>query len=128
MGDNSCKTSRWRLLKARLNNLPPKVFSAQLNTFNKIVLIDVRTPEEFEHSHISGAVNVSYLADNFWDEMEQYDPDQYFFVYCRTGRRSIRACTLMGNGGFKKDRIFNLEGGYTSWVEAGLEGNNNYGL
>ncbi len=117
MEDNSCKTPRWRLLKAHLNNLPPKAFSQEIASDKHCIVVDVRTPTEFAIGHIPGAINISYLAEDFWDQMEQLNPEQTIFVYCRTGRRSIRACTLMRNGGFENERIFNLEGGYILWQE-----------
>ena len=117
MTDKSCKTPRWRLLKAQLNNLLPADFIRQFQATEDGILIDVRTPEEFALGHIPKAINISYLADNFWDQMEQLSADKKIFVYCRTGRRSIRACTLMRNGGFDKELLFNLEGGYARWLE-----------
>lgn len=117
MEDKSCKTPRWRLLKAQLNNLSPKVFHDQITNMADSIIIDVRTPKEFESGHIKNAVNIDFLSEDFWDRIEQIPSDKNIFVYCRTGRRSIRTCTLMRNGGFDKDKIFNLEGGYALWLE-----------
>ncbi len=117
MEDKSCKTPRWRLLKAHLNNLPPTAFSKHIEADEKAIIVDVRTPSEFAIGHIPRAINISYLAEDFWDQTEQLNPEHTIFVYCRTGRRSIRACTLMRNGGFNNERIFNLEGGYILWEE-----------
>ena len=117
MEDQSCKTPRWRMLKSRLNNLEPKAFSEKMKNCPDPVLIDVRRADEFELGHIPGAVNIDYLSDEFWDRMENYHADSYFFIYCRSGRRSIRACTLMRNGGFNNSHIYNLEGGFTAWQE-----------
>ncbi len=113
--DQSCKTSRWRLLKSQLNNLEPKAFQEKINSTKNVIIVDCRTNYEFANSHINGAINISYLADTFWDEIEQLSKSAVIFVYCRTGRRSIRACTLMRNGGFDKDKIYNLDGGYVLW-------------
>jgi len=119
MQDQSCKTPRWRLLKAQLNNLAPADFSAQIKTAAHPVIIDVRMKKEFELGHIPDAIHIDYFDEDFWDKIEQLDlPDDHMiFVYCRSGRRSIRACTLMRNGGFDNARIFNLEGGYSRWLE-----------
>ncbi len=118
-GDKSCKTPRWRLLKAQLNNLNPKDFYNAIKTANrKVIIIDVRTPTEYENNHIANAINIDYLHEDFWREIEQLnDNDKSIFVYCRTGRRSIRACTLMRNGGFDNQKIFNLDGGFEEWVK-----------
>lgn len=116
--DKSCKTPRWRLLKAQLNNLSPEAFHEKIQQADaSAVLIDVRTPEEFATGHLPGAVNINYFAEDFWDRLEALHPEQSLLVYCRTGRRSIRACTLLRNGGFQSDRIFNLDGGIVEWQE-----------
>ncbi len=119
MQDQSCKTPRWRLLKAQLNNLLPADFSAQIKAATHPVIIDVRTEKEFANGHIADAIHINYFDEGFWEKIEQLDlPENHIiFVYCRSGRRSIRACTLMRNGGFDNARIFNLEGGYNLWLE-----------
>lgn len=118
MQDNSCKTSRWQALKSQLQNLEPIAFIEKFKSCTPSLLIDVRTAGEFNCSHIEGAINIDYLAEHFWNEIEKLPNDVYLFVYCRTGRRSIRACTLMRNGGFNKDKIFNLDGGYQAYIDA----------
>ena len=112
---NICEVPRWHLLKQQLNNLTPEEFQRALQETPNAVLIDVRTPAEFEAGHIPGAVNINYLAYDFWDQMEQLDVERTYFIYCRTARRSVRTCTLMRNGGFKS--IFHLDGGWNLWTE-----------
>lgn len=113
--DSSCKTPRWRLLKAKLNNLKPEAFQATRAAQPKIMLIDVRTPNEFATSHLEGAININYFAEDFWEQIEVLDKQQAYLIYCRSGRRSIRVCTLMQNGGFDATKIFNLDGGLVEW-------------
>ncbi len=115
MEDKSCKTPRWRMLKAQLNNLSPSAFSQAITKSDHPIVIDVRTAEEYQLGHIPGAINISFFAYDFWDQIEALPNDATYFVYCRTGRRSIRTCTLMRNGGFDKKRIFNMEGGWILW-------------
>ena len=110
-----CKTPRWQLLKAQINNLSPTDFKQKMAT--DALVIDVRTPEEFGVQALSGALNINYLGEGFWEKMEQLDKDKTYLVYCRTGRRSLRVCTLMKNGGFDKDKVFNLDGGIAAWEE-----------
>lgn len=112
---NICEVPRWHLLKQQLNNLTPEEFQRALQETPDAVLIDVRTPAEFEAGHIPGAVNINYLAYDFWDQMEQLDVERTYFIYCRTARRSVRTCTLMRNSGFKN--IFHLDGGWNLWTE-----------
>lgn len=117
--NKSCKTPRWQLLKAQLNNLSPTLFISKLSATEEAVVIDVRTAEEFQTGHIQNAINISYLEEDFWDKLKKYASSKYFFIYCRSGRRSIRACTLMRNGGFDNSKIFNMDGGYRSLLEEG---------
>ncbi len=110
-----CEIPRWQQLKRQLNNLNAVEFKAALAETPDVVLIDVRTPTEFEAGHIPNAVNINYLGYDFWDKMEQLDPQRTYFIYCRTARRSVRTCTLMRNGGFQ--HIFHLDGGWNLWAE-----------
>ncbi len=110
-----CEIPRWQQLKRQLNNLTPQEFLQALTETPDAVVIDVRTPAEFELGHIEGAINIDYLSYDFWDRMEQLDPNRTYFIYCRTARRSVRTCTLMRNGGFK--RVYHLDGGWNLWAE-----------
>ena len=116
MADNNvCEIPRWHQLKRLLNNRSPAEFRVALADTPNAVLIDVRTPSEYEAGHIAGAVNMDYLSYDFWDRIEQLDPDRTYFIYCRTARRSVRTCTLMRNAGFKK--LYHLDGGWNLWNE-----------
>ena len=117
MEDKSCKTRRWQLLKSQLNNLTPKVFHEKIQFAADPIIVDVRTGIEFADGSIENSINIDYLADDFWDRIEQICPSKSIFVYCRSGRRSIRVCTLLRNGGFDRSKIFNLDGGYQLWEE-----------
>lgn len=113
--DDHCKVSRWQLLKSQLNNLEPGTFWQKYKAVPDAVLIDCRKAEEFCQGKLEGAINIDYLDYDFWDKIERLDPSKTYFVYCRSGRRSLRACTLMRNGGFQQ--IFNLDGGLNIWLQ-----------
>ena len=115
MKDMTCEVSRWKQLKNQLNNLEPAEF-ARVVEEQRGIIIDVRTPEEYAAGHLSGAINLDYFSYEFWDEIEKLDPEAPYYIYCRSARRSIRACTLMRNGGFTQ--VYNLEGGLVSWQES----------
>ena len=82
------------------------------------VLLDVRTPKEFEAERIEGAVMVDYLSPAFREEMRKFDRNKTYLVYCRTGNRTVGALKAMRELGF--GNLFHLEGGITKWKEAGL--------
>lgn len=111
--EQTCKVTRWQLLKQRLDNLEPDAFGRAFEQAHDGVLLDVRTPGEHENWAIPRSLNIDYLSHDLVDQLEKLDKDRTYFVYCRTGRRSIRVCTLMRNGGFEK--VYNLEGGLVAW-------------
>ncbi len=82
-----------------------------------VLLLDVRTPEEFAEGHIPGALNVNWFDEDF---MEQLEPvlrkDIPVLVYCRGGNRSARAAALIQSFGYT---AYNLLGGYQSWTASG---------
>lgn len=108
------RVSRWELLKNQLNNLDPEEFRTAIEHQSDGILIDCRKSQEVAQGMIPGAINIDYLAPDFWEQVEHLDPGRTYFVYCRSGRRSIRTCTLMQNGGFTQ--VFNLEGGLNAWI------------
>lgn len=114
MEDNTCKISRWEILKQQLNNLNSEEFGQAIGQQNNGIVLDVRTEGEFAAGHLPNAINISYLSYDFWDRIEQLDPNVNYYIYCRSGRRSVRTCTLMKNGGFKS--VFNLDGGLNAWT------------
>lgn len=115
--DQTCKTPRWRMLKSQLNNLSSLDFYKNSKEMTDAVIIDVRTQGEYDFGHIPTAINIDYLSDPFWDEIEKLDANKNYFIYCRSGRRSIRVCTLMKNGGFANNKLFNLDKGFSDWME-----------
>ena len=65
------------------------------------VIIDVRTPQEFATGSIEGAVNLPLkgLPDSLLSEGIELDEE--VVVYCRSGRRSAQAKTLLKAAGFE---------------------------
>jgi rhodanese-related sulfurtransferase len=82
------------------------------------VLLDVRTPKEFNEGRIDGAVMVDYLSPSFRDEMAKLDRGKSYIVYCRTGHRTNGAVKVMRELGFPNVSV--LPGGITKWKEAGF--------
>lgn len=112
---DSCKIKRWDILKRELNNFSPEEFMQAMEKQSGAVLLDCRTSSEFEHSRLDGALNIDYLDYSFLDKMDALDPKKTYLVYCRTGRRSVRTCMLMKNGGFSN--VYNLDGGLVALRE-----------
>jgi phage shock protein E len=84
-----------------------------------VVVLDVRTPEEFAAGHLEDAVNLDVSAAGFAGRVVDLDPDLTYAVYCRTGSRSQVAMDAMLTAGI--DSVAHLGGGIVAWTEAGGE-------
>ncbi len=76
----------------------------------KGVLVDVRTPEEFQQGHLDEALNINLFDPDFDQRFSEMDKDKTIYVYCKVGGRSAKAQERLKAMGFK--RVVNLEGGY----------------
>jgi len=83
-----------------------------------VVLLDVRTAEEFAEGHIEGATNIDFYSPTFGNDILALDAGQEYAVYCRSGNRSATTTAFMSENGF--DSIYELQGGIVAWESAGL--------
>lgn len=101
--------------EAVIRNISPVDAKSNMATDKRIVLLDVRTLEEYNERHITGAVLVPLdKADVFIPALARLLPDKtaVIYVYCRSGRRSRDAVGLMQVAGYVN--VFNL-GGIKDW-------------
>ena len=81
----------------------------------KAVVLDIRTPAEFNEGHIPNAVNIDYKADSFESELEKLDRDGTYVMHCRSGRRSANSFETFKKLGFKN--IIHMDDGILGWEE-----------
>ncbi|MEI8003331.1 MAG: rhodanese-like domain-containing protein, partial [Methanothrix sp.] len=60
-----------------------------------LVILDVRTPQEYGSGHLNGSINLDFKSPSFTDQIARLDRDKAYLIYCRTGVRSARALLLM---------------------------------
>lgn len=88
---------------------------AELIADISVVVLDVRTADEFNDGHIAGAVNVDVRQGDFLQKAKAVLPtDKTIAVYCRSGKRSANACSQLSAENYK---CVNLEGGILAWVD-----------
>ncbi|MGE5086410.1 MAG: rhodanese-like domain-containing protein [Bacillota bacterium] len=78
------------------------VFGISSWAFAKDVLLDVRTPEEYSQEHVPQALNVDVKNSNFKQEIGKLSREDHYRIYCRTGKRSAQAISIMKEMGFKQ--------------------------
>ena len=87
------------------------------NTENpNFVILDVRTPQEFEKGHIKSAINIDYLSETFKDKLSELDKKNTYVIHCRSGGRSTKALKLFDELGFEE--VYNM-GGIAQWEQSG---------
>ncbi len=89
---------------------------AELMTNPNVVVLDVRTADEFKDGHLVGALNIDQAQGDFIQKVKEALPtDRAIAVYCRSGRRSANAAGRLAAEGYK---AVNLKGGILAWKEA----------
>lgn len=96
-------------------DLSPAEFKAKIEA-DTVVLIDVRTPEEYMDGFIAGAGTIDVNGTLFEMKIKELDKSQAVYVYCAAGRRSTKAAKILEKNGFKE--IYNLDGGVRAWTAA----------
>lgn len=96
------------------------IITVNANEFEKYVgsdsaiVVDVRTADEFNAGHISGAKNIDVLQSDFKVKVATLPTDKTIAVYCRSGKRSLKAAKVLAQHGYK---VVNLRGGWIEWTE-----------
>lgn len=96
-----------------MENLNAADWKARLEKESNTIILDVRTPEEWEEGIIPNAEMLNiFEAAEFMQAIETMDSEASYFVYCRSGGRSGQACQLLSAKG---RAAFNLDGGIGNW-------------
>jgi phage shock protein E len=83
-----------------------------------VVILDVRTPEEYAAGHVADSVNIDFYAADFAQQLDLLPKDVPYVVYCRSGNRSGSTMPIMEELGFTE--LWDVDGGILAWNAAGL--------
>lgn len=90
-----------------------------IDSVDDLVVLDVRTPEEFAAGALPGAVLIDINDPSFTSEVSELDRERPYLVYCRSGNRSATAVQIMEDLGFTE--IYELADGVQAWVGSGRQ-------
>ena len=82
------------------------------------IILDVRTEDEYNESHIEKAVNMDCFDNDFENSIDELNKELTYLTYCHSGSRSITAAELMESHSFKN--IYNMRSGFAAWQKAGF--------
>lgn len=98
--------------KASFSNITPEEAKKRMDSEKDIILLDVRTKEEYETGHIKGSMLIPVDILRVEAEKNLKDKDSSIFIYCRSGNRSVTAANILVELGYKN--VYNL-GGIKDW-------------
>lgn len=92
---------------------PDEFFAALENERggNGGIILDIRTPREFNGGHAPGALNIDFYESTFSSELDELDREESYFIYCNSGNRSGRSLDLFRQLGFSS--VYDLAGGWS---------------
>ena len=86
---------------------------AEKNENGNFELIDVRTPDEYHAGRIPEAKLINLMDPAFTEKVGQLDKNKTYYVYCRSGSRSMTACRVMADAGIED--LHNVKFGLMGW-------------
>ena len=91
------------------NDINYDMMQKMLRNNSRIVVIDVRTRDEYGYNHLQGAINIPLQEVN--QKIDRYvkDKSTVIIVYCKSGGRSKKACNKLQKLGYSN--VYNLDGG-----------------
>ena len=101
-----------------MKDVTPDEAAALMKNEAGVLVVDVRTPDEFAEGHIPGAKNVDFLGDDFEKQIAALPGDRPLIVHCAAGNRSARAVVKIA-AAQKGAQIFHLKAGFNGWKAAG---------
>lgn len=101
---------------AGVQTISPRHFKSLLDRHQgdpDVVLLDVRTPKEFEDGHIQGALLLDYYSSDYVERLKALDREKTYLIYCRSGNRSGKSLAIFEKLGFR--RAYHMDAGVIGW-------------
>lgn len=92
-----------------LKNIDTKVLKTKIGDIN---IIDIRSIEKYNSSHINTSINIPYNNLILYPEKYLNKNDSYY-VYCQHGKTSVKVSILLNKLGYD---VINVIGGYEAWL------------
>jgi len=85
---------------------------------DQVMILDIRTPEEFAKGHLKRAKNIDFRSADFKKQLEKLEKKRVYLMHCQSGGRSTRAKKVFKSLGFTK--VLHIQDGYRAWASAGF--------
>jgi rhodanese-related sulfurtransferase len=115
----------WKPIKENQPHVTAVEFKKILDSGKKLILLDVRTADEFNTAHLPGAINIPRGLIEWVTPRTITDTDIPIYAYCRTGARSAFVTDRLTKMGYTN--VTNIYDAFKGWVEAGYSVYNRHG-
>ncbi len=99
--------------ETKIENIKAMEAAKMLEKNPDMMVLDIRTPGEFNSGHIPTSINIDYKAENFELEIKKLDRSKPYLMHCRSGRRSTAALDTFRKHRF--DHIIHIDDGILGW-------------
>lgn len=106
------KAAQEDTVKAEYKKITAEEAKERMDKDDKVVILDVRTEEEYQEGHVPGAIVIPNETISSEPLEELPDMDQEILVYCRSGNRSGQAAKKLAEAGYTQVYDF---GGIIDW-------------
>ena len=106
------KAAQEDTVKAEYKKITAEEAKERMDKDDKVVILDVRTEEEYQEGHVPGAIVIPNETISSEPLEELPDIDQEILVYCRSGNRSAQAAKKLAEAGYTQVYDF---GGIIDW-------------
>jgi len=110
---SDAKTDNEAVVETKIDHATAIQASDLMKKDPTIVVLDIRTPDEYGMGHIPKSLNIDFKADSFADELKNLDPSKTYLVHCRSGGRSTSSLKIFSK--LKFHHIIHLDGGMMDW-------------
>ena len=107
------KSTEFPVQETKIENIKAIEAAKMLKKNPDMMVLDIRTPEEFTSGHIPASVNIDYKAENFESELKKLDRSKSYLMHGRSGRRSTAALDTFSKLGF--EHIIHIDDGILGW-------------
>jgi len=87
----------------------------ELSKQENLIILDIRTPKEFQSGNIENSVNIDFYSPQFKDELNKLDKNKTYLIYCRSGNRATQSLSIFEELNFIE--VYNLEGGISKFYK-----------
>ena len=105
----------------KLKSITPEKALSMINknkNNSNFIILDVRTPIEYQNGHFEGSKNIDYKSKDFTKVVSEMDKNKMYILYCRSGVRSAKSYDIMKKLNFTN--VYNVEGGIKRWMKNGF--------